>query len=158
MTATEQPRDERGRRQAERTIRYWSETISRLDEPATVAALDLGAIDTEDWAHRFVVGIGSAIEDTALLIYGAAFARLLDLPPKPVRARALCRVLPKPVAEIFLRGCHDAVAPNAPVQVEGEIERDDGQRELFRAAFIPVGVADRAPVRFAFGAFNSRRV
>ena len=39
--------------------------------------------------------------------------------------------------------------------MEGEVARSDGKTELYRAAFIPVGVKENSLTHLAFGAFNS---
>jgi hypothetical protein len=45
-----------------------------------------------------------------------------------------------------------------PVRIEGTVERADGGRELYRAAFIPVQaqVKNNPLAHLAFGAFSSR--
>jgi hypothetical protein len=64
--------------------------------------------------------------------------------------------LPNRLSSVFTRGCDQAHSQKAPVRLEGEIDLGDGRRELYRAAFIPVGFAALWPAPFTFGAFNSR--
>jgi hypothetical protein len=59
---------------------------------------------------------------------------------------------------VFMQGCGDAHHHRKPVRLEGDVERLDGRIELYRAAFIPVGVKENALTHLAFGAFNSRVV
>jgi hypothetical protein len=68
----------------------------------------------------------------------------------------MVRQLPRHLTEVFMRGCGDAHNQREPVRIEGEIEREDGKLELYRAAFIPVGVKENSLTHLAFGAFNSR--
>jgi hypothetical protein len=154
--AAEEPSG-RDRREAERAVAYWEEKIEALGE-ATISVLDLAAIDDEDWANRFLIAIDERVERSVLLMYGAQFARLLGLPAKPQTDRPLERQLPRRFSELFLQGCRDAPNRTDPVRLEGEIARDGGRIEQYRAVFIPVKVAPGSRTRFAFGAFNSRIV
>lgn len=145
----------RERRESERAIAYWERKISELGRSPTVAALDLAEINTPNWSHRFVIAVDPVVENSALLLYGSGFARLLSLPTKSAPHVPMVRQLPKRFSEVFKRGCGDAHMQKNPVRVEGTIERDDGRRELYRAAFIPVGVKENSLTHLAFGAFNS---
>ena len=120
--------------------------------------LDLAAIDDEEWANRFLIAIDEKVERSVLLMYGAGFARLLGLPATPQTDRSLERQLPRRFADVFLRGCREAPKQMDPVRLEGEIERDRGRVERYRAVFIPVKVRPGSQTHFAFGAFNSRIV
>jgi hypothetical protein len=146
----------RERRESERAIAYWESKIAKLGRNATVAALDLGEIHSEDWSHRFVIAVDPVAENSALLLYGSDFARLLDLPSKSSPHVPMARQLPKRFSDVFTRGCGDAHDRKQAVRLEGEVERADGYRELFRAAFIPIGVKENSLTHLAFGAFNSR--
>lgn len=148
--------DGRERRESERAIAYWERKTAELGDTPTIAALDLGAIGTEDWSYRFVIAVDPDIGNSSLLLYGAAFARLLDLPARSAVHLPMSRQLPRRFAEIFNHGCGEAHALRAPVRLEGEVEREDGRVERYRAAFIPVGVKPDSLTHLAFGAFNSR--
>lgn len=148
----------RDRREAERAVAYWEDKVDALGPDATIAALDLGAINGADWSNRFVIAVDERIERSSLLLYGSKFARLLDLPAKVRRDLPLVRQLPWRFSEVFLHGCAEAPLQMAPVRLEGEIERDDDRVEQYRAVFIPVGVKPNSLTHFAFGAFNSRVV
>jgi hypothetical protein len=145
----------RERRESERVLAYWDEKTAQLGETPTVAALDLADMNSESWSHRFVIAVDPMVENSALLMYGADFAKLLDLPRKTTPHIPMVRQLPKRLSDVFVRGCGDAHQHNTPVRLEGEIEREDGRRELYRAAFIPVGVKPNSLTHLAFGAFNS---
>ncbi len=145
------------RRMSDRAIVDWHEHVSRRDDNTSVHAPDLATMLIKDPSYRFVLLISPIIEDTVLLSYGAEFAKMLDLPPKTMPHLAMIKLIPTRFSEVFVRGCRAAIEQNAPARVEGEVDRDDGWRELFRAAFIPVGAEVSAGGRLAFGAFNSRR-
>jgi hypothetical protein len=146
----------RERRESERAIAYWEKKVEELGGEATVAALDLAEMQSPDWSHRFVIAVDPVVENSALLLYGSEFGRLLDLPVKRAPHVPMVRQLPKYYSEVFRRGCGDADAGRVPVRIEGEVERPDGRRELYRAAFIPIGVKPNSITHLAFGAFNSR--
>jgi hypothetical protein len=146
----------RERRESERAIAYWEKKIEALGVTATVAALDLGEINTADWSHRFVIAVDPVVENSSLLLYGTNFAKLLDLPSKGTPHVPMVRQLPQHLTDVFMRGCGAAHNQREPIRIEGEIDREDGKRELYRAAFIPVGVKENSLTHLAFGAFNSR--
>ena len=156
-TVAEQPTG-RERREAERAVAYWEDKIDALGQDATLAALDLGAIDSADWSNRFFIAIDKRIERSSLLLYGSKFAQLLDLPAKVRRDLPLVRQLPRRFSEVFLHGCSEAPLQMGPVRLEGEIERNDDRVEQYRAVFIPVGVKPNSLTHLAFGSFNSRVV
>lgn len=145
----------RERRQSERAIAYWQHKVDELGKTPTVAALDLSEIHTRPWSHRFVIAIDPVVENSALLLYGSDFARLLDLPKRSVPHVPMTRQLPRRFTDVFKQACASAHRCTTPVRIEGEVHREDGRRELYRAAFIPVGVKENALTHLAFGAFNS---
>lgn len=145
----------RERRESERAIRYWEKKIEQLGKSATVAALDLGDINSEAWSHRFVIAVDPVVENSSLLLYGSDFAKLLDLPPKGTPHVPMVRQLPRHLSGVFMQGCGDAHQMRQPIRLEGEVARPDGKTELYRAAFIPVGVKENSLTHLAFGAFNS---
>jgi len=151
----EPPLTGRERRESERVIRYWEKKVERLGHGATVAALDLAEINSVDWSHRFVIAVDPVVENSSLLLYGSDFAKLLALPPKGTPHVPMVRQLPRHLSRVFMQGCGDAHNTREPIRVEGEIVREDGKRELYRAAFIPVGVKENSLTHLAFGAFNS---
>jgi hypothetical protein len=150
-----EPGTGRERRESERAIAYWENKVVRLGGGATVAALDLGAIQSPEWSHRFVIAVDPVVENSALLLYGINFGRLLELPERRIPHVPMVRQLPKRYSDLFVRGCGDADREKMPVRLEGEVTRIDGNRELYRAAFIPVGVKENSITHLAFGAFNS---
>ncbi|HLY47070.1 MAG TPA: hypothetical protein VKQ73_15920 [Stellaceae bacterium] len=148
----------RDRRESERAIAHWEEKQRELGGEATVAALDLGSIDSPQWANRFLIAADPVIERSLLLLYGGKFAELLELPERARTDLPIVRQLPARFAELFLRGCSEIRKAAAAVRLEGEVARDDGRIEQYRAGFVSVGVRPRALTWLAFGAFNSRVV
>ena len=67
----------------------------------------------------------------------------------------MVRQLPRHLSRVFMQGCGDAHLNRQAVRLEGEVAREDGKTELYRAAFIPVGVKANSLTHLAFGAFNS---
>jgi hypothetical protein len=145
----------RERRESERAIVYWEKKIEKLGRNATVAALDLVAMNTPDWAHRFIIAVDPIVENSSLLLYGTDFAKLLDLPPKGTPHVPMVRQLPRHLSRMFMQGCGDAHSQRSPIRLEGEAPRIDGKTELYRAAFIPIGVKEHSLTHLAFGAYNS---
>jgi hypothetical protein len=145
----------RERRESERAIAYWEKKMAQLGGNMTVAGLDLAEMQSPEWSHRFVIAVDPVPENSALLLYGSDFGRLLELPEKRAPHVPMVRQLPKRYSDVFVRGCSDAERQGLPIRLEGEVARDDGAAELYRAAFIPVGVRENSITHIAFGAFNS---
>ncbi|MBV9824904.1 MAG: hypothetical protein JO001_04365 [Alphaproteobacteria bacterium] len=145
----------RERRQSERTLVAWEQKLATLGRSPTLPEL-FAAVDTDEWSYGFVVAVDPMVEVSSLLVYGADFARLLDMPKKNLPFVRMSRQLPARYTDLFMRGCTQACHQEAPERVEGEVEREDGRRELFRAIFIPVEPEENSPMRYAFGTFSSR--
>ncbi len=148
----------RERREAESVISYWHGKREAVDSGAAVTALalDLAAMRTPEWSHRFVIALGATDEHAALVHFGANFARLFHIPPNSEPPLEIRQFLPNPHPEIFLRGCRDAIERNDPVLLHRVIDREDGQREMFRCCFVPIAAEQGSIVRFVLGAYNSR--
>jgi hypothetical protein len=146
------------RRETDSVIAYWEGKQAAFSRGAAVTplALDLAAMRAEAWSHRFLIALGSSDDDTALLRYGANFARLFQIPPEsepPLPAR---QWLPERLHEVFIGGCRQAIEHNRPVRLGRIVQRDDGQREMFRCCFIPLSATPGSTVRFVLGAYSSR--
>lgn len=138
------------RRQSERAVAYWEQKAAELGSRPTLTQLDPdAAIDNEHWAHWFVIAPDRVEEVSTFLICGPNAARLLELGEGPLKYTLMFRKMPKRFLEIFARGCSDAISSGAPAHLAGAIGRENGQLELYRTVFIPVGV------NLVFGAFNS---
>jgi hypothetical protein len=102
-----------------------------------------------------VIAVDPVVENSSLLLYGSSFAKLLELPPKGTPHVPMVRQLPRHLSRVFMQGCGDAHLNRQAIRLEGEVAREDGKTELYRAAFIPVGVKENSLTHLAFGAFNS---
>jgi hypothetical protein len=138
-------------RETERALALWLRCAMQFGgRPPTPTVLDIERIATKGWEYRFAIAGDAVPEDSALLTYGANFARLLDLPRRADFSVPLFHQLPEQTVAIFAAGCRDAALKGEPVRSEGAIIRRDGRRQFYRAIFMPVGV------NLIFGAFNSR--
>jgi hypothetical protein len=144
------------RREAERVITDWEQETTRLGRSLALMTLDVSAMPSEKWACRFVIALRPAVEDCALLFYGATFAALMELPEKPDHSIPMVEQLPARYVPVFTKGCIDATLLGAPVRLQGATDRKDGRRELYRAAFTAVGPEPNRKQRLALGAFNCR--
>jgi hypothetical protein len=148
----------RDRREGERVLAFWDSKLEDFGDGITISALDLTNIRSRDWSNRFLISVDPVVERSALIMYGAKFAGLLQLPEEPRTDLPLTRQLPRRYVDVFLEGCTQAQKEWAPARLEGEIERADGKIEQYRAVFIPVGVRPNALTCFAFGAFSCRLI
>ena len=150
----------RERRDADRVIAYWEEKQSAAAHGAAVStlALDLAAMRTEAWSHRFLIALGPTDESAALLRYGANFARIFQIPLDSEPPLELRQWLPKPLQAIFIDGCRGAIARKRSVRLQSVIEREDGTREMFRCCFIPIGAGEGSAARFVFGTYGSKPI
>jgi hypothetical protein len=64
--------------------------------------------------------------------------------------------LPARYVPVFAKGCMDAMLQGGPVRIQGAVDREDGQQELCRAAFVRLSIDAKRPQRLALGAFNCR--
>jgi hypothetical protein len=146
----------RERRESERVITDWEQETMRLARALTLMTLDVSAMPSEKWAHRFIIALSPIVEECALLFYGAKFAALMELPEKPDHSVPMVEQLPARYVPVFTKGCIDATLRSVPVRLQGVSDRGDGRQELYRAAFIAFTAEPVRQRRFAFGAFNCR--
>jgi hypothetical protein len=146
------------RREAEAVIAYWEGKQAAFSRGAAVTplALDLGAMRADAWSHRFLMALGSSDDDTALLRYGENFARLFQIPPESEPPLPTRQWLPERLREVFIGGCRQAIERNHPVRLQRIVQREDGQREMFRCCFIPLSAPQSLAARFVLGAYSSR--
>ena len=146
------------RREADSILAYWEAKQAAFSSGAAVTplALDLGAMRADAWSHRFLIAFGPSEEDVALLRYGANFARLFQIPDGSVPPLPIGEWLPDRLREVFLAGCRQAIEHERPLRLQRILQREDGQREMFRCCFIPLSAPEGSPARFVLGAYNSR--
>lgn len=143
-------------REAERAILYWRQKVAQFGGSPPLMSLELTRMLTRDWNHRFLISSDPSTEDYVFLIYGGKIARLLDLPDQPSPQVPMIKQLPQRYVEIFVEGCREAAAGSRPARRSGGFERWDGQAELYRAVFLPVGVRPNSFTSLIYGAFNRR--
>lgn len=148
----------RERREAERVIALWEKKRRELGRHPTVASIDLAEIVSPEWGNRFLIAADPVVERSMLLMYGGRFAQLLDLPHRARTDLPILRQLPPRYGDVFLRGCAEVRQEMEPVRLAGEVARNDGRVEQYRAGFVPLAVKPQATTWLAFGAFNSRLV
>jgi hypothetical protein len=147
---------ERERRGSEQLIADWEQETRRLGHALALMTLDASTMTGPKWAHRFIIAIGPAVEDSSLLFYGAGFAALLELPETPDHSVPIAAQLPARYVPVFTRGCIASTLSGVAVRMQGAVEREDGGQELYRAAFIRLSLDANRQQRFALGAFNFR--
>jgi hypothetical protein len=144
------------RRDSERVITDWEQETRRLGRALALMNLNVAEMTSERWANRFIIGVGSTVEDCVFLFYGAKFAALMELPEKPDHSTSMVTQLPARYVPVFTKGCVQATLLGAPVRAHGTVDREDGRQELYRAAFIPLKGQPSRQQRLTFGAFNCR--
>jgi hypothetical protein len=146
----------RERRESERLIADWGQETRRLGRELALITLDASAMTGPKWAHRFIIAVNPVVEDSSLLFYGAKFAVLMELLETPDHSASMTAQLPARYIPVFARGCIASTLSGLPVRMRGTADRDDGRRELYRAAFIRVSLEANRQQHFALGAFNCR--
>jgi hypothetical protein len=147
---------ERERRVSEQLITDWDAERRRLEHALAFMTLDLSAMTGPKWAHRFIIAVNPVVEHSSLLFYGPCFAALLGLPAEIDASVPICAQLPARYMPVFTRGCVASSLSGTPIRIQGEVEGDDGRRELYRAAFIRLSLDARVRQPFVLGAFNCR--
>jgi hypothetical protein len=144
------------RRESEKVITDWDEETRRLGRALALMTLDFSAMTGPKWAHRFIISVGRVAEDCVLLFYGARFGALMELPANPEYSVPVMADFPARYAPVFAKGCMDAMLQGGPVRIQGAVDRQDGQQELYRAAFVRLSIDAKRVQRLALGAFNCR--
>jgi hypothetical protein len=144
------------RRESERVITDWEEETRRLGRALALMELDFSAMSGPRWGHRFIISVGRVAEDCVLLFCGAKFGALMGLPTNPEYSVPMMAHLPARYVPVFAKGCMDAMLQGGPVRIQGAVDREDGQQELYRAAFVRLSIDAKRLQRLALGAFNCR--
>jgi hypothetical protein len=146
----------RERRVSERLITDWEQETRRLGNALALMTLDVSAMAGPKWAYRFVIAIAPIVEDSSFLFCGESFASLMELPEAPGHSVPSVAQLPAQYVPVFSKGCIASTLSSVPVRMHGTVEREDGTRELYRAAFIRLSLDANRQRHFALGAFNRR--
>jgi len=146
------------RRETERAITDWEEERRRLGHQLALMTLNVSEMAGEKWAYRFIIAVDPVVEYCALLFCGSKFAAMMGLPEKPDHSVPMVQQLPPRYVPVFTKGCVEVMMRRAPVRMQGAVDREDGQQELYRAAFIPLSIKSDWKQWLAFGAFNCRLV
>jgi len=141
-------------RDTERAIALWRQKAAEFGRPPPAAAFDFAPL-TGERACRFILCGDAVVEDATFLAYGTRFARLLELPEKPVIETPALRQLPGRYLPLFAEGYSEAVARAEPARFSGAVMHY-GMIELYRAAFMPLKLKPHASVQLVFGSFNFR--
>ena len=144
------------RRESEKVITDWEEETRRLGRALALMELDFSSMSGPRWAHRFIISVGRVAEDCVLLFYGAKFGALMGLPANPEYSVPMMAHLPARYVPVFAKGCMDAMLRGGPVRIQGAVDREDGQQDLYRAAFVRLSIDAKRLQRLALGAFNCR--
>ena len=150
------PKAVRERRESEQLITDWGRETRRLGHSLAVMTLDASAMTGPKWAHRFIIAVGPIVKDWSFLFYGARFASLMELPEPADRSVPMVAQLPERYVPVFTNGGIASTLSRIAVRMHGAVEREDGGREFFRAAFIRLRLDANRQQHFALGAFNCR--
>jgi hypothetical protein len=138
-------------RDTEHAIYLWKQKASEFGRPPPVIAFNFSRMTSD--GYRFVICADTLVkEDSALVLYGPNFAKLLELPERPLMNVPMIRQLPERYHSLFAEGCNEAISEAAPVRFSGETGHC-GSTELYRATFMPLKM-ECPTLRFIYGSFN----
>ena len=146
----------RERRESEQLVADWEQETRRLGDAFAMITLDVSAMSGPKWAHRFVVAVRPVVEDSSLLFYGTRLALLWELPERPNHSIPMTAQLPTRYVPVFTKGCIASTLSSVAFRMQGAVEREDGEQELYRAAFIRLSLDANRVQHFVLGAFNCR--
>jgi hypothetical protein len=146
----------RERRETERLITDWKRETRQLGHALTLMTLDISAMRGPKWAHRFIIAVDPVVEESSFVFYGIRFASLLELPETPSHSIPIVAQLPPRYIPVFTRGCVASMLSSSAVRMQGAVERENGEQELYRAAFVRLSLDGNRQQRLALGAFNCR--
>lgn len=137
------------RRAVESTLALWRDAAGRGDVPR-LSDIQI-RYDGDGWEHRFLL-----IEDpnphySVFILCGASVREGLG---GAVVGRSLEEVVP-PDGQGLIDACVASLRERTPVRAAGEFSLRPGSRTLYRAFFLPVRGAPRAP-RYVLGTFGWR--
>jgi hypothetical protein len=140
-------------RDAERAIQLWNRKASEFGRPPPASAFNIGELASD--SHRFFICADLVVhEDSALILYGATFAKLLGLPARPRLDMPLLSQIPTRYQPLFVEGCDRAIEEAMPVRFNGAVAHGE-DIELYRAAFMPLKMLTTT-LQFIYGSFSYR--
>jgi hypothetical protein len=140
-------------RDTERAIRLWNRKASEFGWPPPASAFNLSQMARD--SYRFFICADLVVkEDSALILYGATFAKLLGLPERPRLDMPLLSQIPTRYRPLFVEGCDRAIAEAMPVRFNGAVAHGE-DIELYRAAFMPLKMLT-STLQFIYGSFSYR--
>jgi hypothetical protein len=142
------------RRDIQRTINFWQRNVSDDDAPPLLANFDFSVMKGS-WDHRFLICSDLNVENAALVMYGAKFAQLLNLPEKVETIVPMLQQIPERYHSIFRDGCSRAMTGAVPARFSGAFNYDF-QVELYRGVFLPIRMHPNWSKRLILGSFNYR--
>ena len=148
------PEPQLERRDVELAIQHWQRNTWGADCVPLLDTFDFSSMKA-GWGHRFLVCGGLAVETSAFVTYGPAFARLLGLSQKPVTTVPFIMQLPEACREMFAEGYGKAMIESSPVTLEGTLGAGAGA-QLFRAVFMPIMLQPNWSKQLIYGSFNCR--
>ena len=146
----------RERRDVQRVIDHWLRNTWGQDCVPLLDTFDFSPMKG-DWGHRFLLCGSDAVQSAVFVIYGADFARLLELPPKAAAAIPFVEQIPERYRPVFSEGYGKAMIESSPVTLKGAVTAAAGT-ELYRAAFMPILLQPNWSKQLVFGSFNCRSV
>jgi len=107
-------------RDTEVAISFWNEKAKRFGKPPPLGEFDLSTF--ANWPFRFTICADTLVPDgSVFLSFGPGFAKLLDLPQRPVMHAPMLTYIPDRYRFLFTEGCRETIAEAAPVRFSGEL-------------------------------------
>ena len=138
-------------RDTEIALSFWKQQAKKFGNPPPISEFSLA--DLVDGSFRFLILADLLASDASVfLAYGAGFAKLFGLPPRPPMRMAMSECVPSRYRVLFLEGCKEAISEAAPACFSGEMPGLRGS-ELYRACFMPLRM-DIDTMQAVYGSFN----
>ena len=144
------------RRDIQRTISLWQQSVGEDGNPPLLATFDFSSMK-RDWGYRFLICSDQSAENAAFVVYGLKFAQLLGLPEKATTTIPVIHQLPDRYRPVFAEACGKAMTAPVPTRLSGSFNYDI-KVELYRAVFLPIRLHPNWSKRLIFGSFNYRTV
>lgn len=154
MPAVARPANRGERREVQLAIEHWRRNTWGADCIPLLDTFDFSPL-RGDWGYWFLICGGHSAESALFVTYGSGFARLLELPAKPVTDIPCLHQIPVPYRAMFSEGYSGAGMASSPVTLDGTF-RFETRAELYRAVFMPIMLQPNWSKQLIFGSFNRR--